>query len=167
MTRKLIATILAAALAVTTMNATAVQASDRDVAKIIVGATALAIIGSAIANEQRKQNQQPHYSSQGPRHQPQYNRYDNDRHHKRYDDNRYGQRHHKKNWNQTRYKPTVSSQCLTNVRGANGWTQGYGVRCAQNSTRAALPSNCVRRNFARGPNLYYSPVCLRQNGFNA
>ena len=49
MTRKLIATVLAAAMAITSVNIGTAQAGDRDVAKIIVGATALAIIGSALA----------------------------------------------------------------------------------------------------------------------
>ena len=75
--------------------------------------------------------------------------------------------HQQKKTHQTRYRPTVSRQCLMSVRGQQGWTQGYAVRCAQNTTRATLPSDCVRRNYAQGPRLFYAPVCLRRNGFDA
>lgn len=164
MTRKIIATIVAAALAVTTVNAGTAQAGDREVARIIVGATALAIIGSALAAEQRKQGQVTrHYT---PAHKPQYKQHHRQPQH-------YGGKHHDRNYQHTKqysqrqYKPVVSRECLMSVRGQRGWTQGYAVRCAQNTTRAALPSNCVRRNYAQGPRLFYSPQCLRQSGFNA
>lgn len=153
MTRRILASVLVAAIAITSFNATAVQAGDRDVAKIIVGATALAIIGSALAAEQRKQNQ---VSRHQPSYQPQYPRYQNQRHN-RYDNHRPKQQ----------YRPVVSRECLMSVRGQRGWTEGYAVRCAQRTTRATLPSDCVRRNYAQGPRLFYAPVCLRRNGFNA
>lgn len=155
MTRKIIATVLAAALSITSLNVSTAQASDRDVARIIVGATALAIIGSALAAEQRKKTvtthttRNQHYTP--PRHKPQYK-----------------QPHHQKpRYTQPRPRPVLSRECLLNVRGQRGWTEGYAVRCAQRTTRATLPSDCVRRNYAQGPRLFYSPVCLRRNGFNA
>jgi hypothetical protein len=156
MTRKIIATILAAALTVTTVNASAARAGDRDVARFIVGATALVIIGSALAAEQRKQNQATihttrpqHYGPKPNHHRPQYG----------------NNHHHKPHWKKQQHRRTVSRDCLMSVRGHRGWTEGYAVRCAQQTANAPLPSDCVRRNYAQGPRLYYSPRCLRQNGF--
>lgn len=157
MTRKLIATILAAALAVTSVNAGPAQAGDRDAIKIIVGATALAIIGSALVAEQNRNRQAPVY--QQPRHQPQPPVQDRWQH--RHQDKWQG-RHENR-----RQRYTLSRECLMSVRGQEGWTQGYALRCAQNTTRVELPSDCVRRNYAQGPRLYYSAHCLRRNGFNA
>ncbi|WP_375175890.1 hypothetical protein [Pseudooceanicola sp.] len=153
MTRKLIATIVAAALAVTSVNVGTAQAADRDVARIIVGATALAIIGSALAAEQRKKNQVTTYTTRP--HNQGYRQH-------------YGNNHHNKpHWKKQQHRRTVSRECLMSVRGQRGWTEGYAVRCAQRTTRATLPSDCVRRNYAQGPRLFYSPHCLRRNGFNA
>lgn len=159
MTRKLIATVLAAAMAITSVNIGTAQAGDRDVAKIIVGATALAIIGSALAAENRN-NQTV---TRSYRNEPQYYRHGNRYHDRRYD-GRKGDGHINSGHNR---RPVVARECLTNVRGQNGWTQGYATRCAQHNPRAQLPSDCVRRNFANGPRLYYAPQCLRQFGFNA
>lgn len=159
MTRKIIATILAAALSITTINVSTVQAGDRDVARIIVGATALAIIGSALAAEQRNKRTE----TTTTRHQPTYRPYKG--HPQRAD---HGWKKKKQHYGQgQRYRPALSRQCLLSVRGQQGWTQGYAVRCAQRSTRATLPSDCVRRNFAQGPRLFYAPNCLRRNGFDA
>ena len=160
MTRKLIATILAAAIAVTSVNAGTAQAGDRDAMKIIVGATALAIIGSALVAEQNRNRTTPSY--QGPRHQPQPPVQD------RWQD-RPG---HDQKWQRRYEEPrprriSLNRDCLMTVRGQEGWTEGYALRCAQNTTRAELPSDCVRRNYAQGPRMYYSAQCLRRNGFNA
>lgn len=160
MTRKIIATVLAAALSVTSVNVGPAQAGDRDVARAIVGITALAIIGSALAAEQR--NRQPAPTYHQPKYKPQHNNYQ----HNNYQQKKWHD-HKQKKTHQTRYRPTVSRQCLMSVRGQQGWTQGYAVRCAQNTTRATLPSDCVRRNYAQGPRLFYAPVCLRRNGFDA
>lgn len=163
MTRKIIATVLAAALSVTSINVGTAQAGDRDVAKLIVGVTALAIIGSALAAEGRKsQPAETHYK---PKYQPkpQYKQ----RHQDTWNNRQHGWDGQKKRKVQTRHRPSVSRNCLMSVRSQRGWTEGYALRCAQNSTRAVLPSDCVRRNFAQGPRLFYSPVCLRRNGFEA
>ena len=148
MGRKFIATILAAAIAVTSISATttAAQAGDKDVARFIVGATALAIIGAAIADEQRKKNKahagtQSHYKPK-----PQV--------------------HHKPRHNAGLVAPR---KCLINAQTRQGWTKGYAVGCTRHNIRrpAALPSDCVRRNFANTSRYFYSARCLRRNGFNA
>lgn len=157
MTRKFIATILAAAISITSINVTTAQAGDKEIARIIVGATALAIIGSAIASEQRKNNTRTHYTSPHRPRDGYWNNHGNNHGH------RYKQPHYKK----PQYRASVPQACLLSVRGHQGWTKGYAVSCAQRSTRANLPSDCVRRNYAQGPRLYYSPQCLRSRGFNA
>jgi hypothetical protein len=156
MTRRLIATVLAAAMALTSFNVGTAQATDRDTARFIAGAAALAIIGSAFAAEQRRKAT-PTHSTQSPRYNQQYKR----------PNHQYNRRNEHRQNNKKRARPAVARQCLSNVRGHNGWTQGYGVSCAKKNTRAALPSDCVRRNYANGPRLYYAPSCLRQRGFNA
>jgi hypothetical protein len=158
MTRKLIATILAASMAITSINVGTAQAGDREVARILFGATALAIIGTALAAEQRKQEQ-----ATVKTHTPRYQQHYKPQHQPRPD---HGHAH-KKPAKKNHYRPAVSRNCLMTVRGYRGWTEGYAVRCAQRTTRATLPSDCVRRNYAQGPRLFYSPVCLRRNGFNA
>ncbi|EAQ01642.1 hypothetical protein OB2597_14401 [Pseudooceanicola batsensis HTCC2597] len=159
MTRRIIATVLAAALAVSSINVGTAQAGDRDAVRFIVGATALAIIGSALAAEQRRKQTTTH-SYQGPRHQPQHDR----PHYRKHRDDRFDRhgRHQGK-----RHRVSIPRACLRNVRARNGWTQGYAVRCTQNNTRARLPSDCVRRNYAQGPRLFYAPRCLRHKGFDA
>ena len=166
MKRQIIATILAAALSVTSINVGTAQAGDRDAVRFIVGATALAIIGSALAAEQRRN---AHASTQGTHQPPQYK----PPHHKQ---PQYTQPHHKPRYDQypqhnrpkaKQRRVSVPRYCLMTVRGHSGWTEGYAVRCAQRSTRATLPSDCVRRNFAQGPRLFYAPQCLRRNGFDA
>lgn len=171
MGRKFIATILAAAIAVTSISATttAAQAGDKDVARFIVGATALAIIGAAIADEQRKKNKahagtQSHYKPKPQvHHKPRYNN------HQRHYNN------HKPRYNNHGHKPRHNAglvaprKCLINAQTRHGWTKGYAVGCTRHNIRrpAALPSDCVRRNFANTSRYFYSARCLRRNGFNA
>lgn len=152
MTRKILATVLAAALSITSINVTTAQAGDRETMRIIVGATALAIIGSALAAEQRKKAT----VTRNYNHQPRHN----------YNNNHYQKPRPQKPHTKPR-RVSVPRNCLMTVRGQRGWTEGYAVRCAQRGTRATLPSDCVRRNFAQGPRLFYAPQCLRQRGFNA
>ncbi|MBY6167089.1 hypothetical protein KUW14_14635 [Pseudooceanicola nitratireducens] len=165
--RKIMATVLAAALAVTSVNVGTAQAGDRDAVRIIVGATALAIIGSALVAEQRKKDavsQSRHRPYDPPRHTDRgYNNRGEPRYYTPGHDNRYQNRHDKPRARRI----SIPRNCLMSVRGSNGWTEGYAVRCTQNQTRATLPSDCVRRNFAQGPRLFYAPVCLRRNGFDA
>ena len=54
MSRKFISGILATAIAVTGFSVSQAQASDRDVARFLVGATALVILGTALNNNQNK-----------------------------------------------------------------------------------------------------------------
>ncbi|WP_407491890.1 hypothetical protein [Pseudooceanicola sp. MF1-13] len=160
MTRKILATVLAAALSITSINVSTAQAGDRDAVRIIVGATALAIIGSALAAEQRKKQT----VTRNYNHQPQHNY--QQRHQQNRYNNHYQKPRHQKPQTQHR-RVSVPRNCLMTVRGQRGWTEGYAVRCAQRGTRATLPSDCVRRNYAQGPRLFYAPRCLRRNGFNA
>ena len=170
MTRKIITTVLAAAITVTTLNVSTAQAGEKEAFRFIVGATALAIIGSAIAAEQNKQRkpQAAHAPAHNPAPRPQVKVHKTPNHGPKHGhDHGYNHRHHKDQWKKKNNRRTLARACLMTLRGHRGWTEGYALRCAQKTTHAALPSDCVRRNYAQGPRLFYSPRCLRRNGFDA
>ncbi len=175
MHRKFIATILAAAIAVTSVGTTSAQAGNRELHRLLVGAAALAIIGGAIAAENNRQTTTTHYTHK-PKPKPKAH---HNNHYKNHGYNNHGHKQgHKqykqyKNHNQGYKKKHAGKftprKCMRNVMTRHGWTQGYAVKCTRNNVRrpAALPSDCVRRNFANGPRKFYAPRCLRKYGYNA
>ena len=56
MHRKFIATVMAAAIAVTTIGAAPAKAGDKELARFIVGVAALGVIAAAINDADRKEN---------------------------------------------------------------------------------------------------------------
>lgn len=166
MTRKLISTILAAAIAVTTISAVPAQAGNRELKRAIVGVTALAIIGSALANEGRANTTTRHESHYTPnKHdydggRDHYKAPKNNHHQKSYQNQKHAQKHYTK-------KRSLPGYCRINAKTRHGWTSGYALRCTKNNVRrpAALPSDCIRKNFGHGPRLFYSAHCMRKNGY--
>ncbi|MGI3170178.1 hypothetical protein ACRARG_13590 [Pseudooceanicola sp. C21-150M6] len=165
MTRRILATILAAAVAVTSVNVSTAQADNRDITRIIVGATALAIIGGAIANANNRDN---HREPERYHPRPDPNGYHWGRTYQKPIDRRTERPgYDRRNPSHDRVRGTIPRNCLRNVSTRGGWTTGYGLRCAQESVRGTLPSDCVRRNTSAGPRLFYERTCLRRYGFNA
>lgn len=158
MTRKFIATIVAASIAVTAIAAPARAASNDDLFKFIAGATALVIIGKAIDdnNKSRRapvthQYHKPQNQHKPPRHIGNRGRDD------RYDDR---QRHAR--------VATMPEACRVQMHGPRGRIDGYGYQCVQRNARFAnsIPSAClVSAQTNRGPRHVYSRQCVARNGY--
>jgi hypothetical protein len=147
--RKLTTTLSAVALALAGMTAVAVPArANDDLAKFLLGATAVVIIGSAIANSNRAHAQpQPRHDV----HKPQ-RRDDHARHGR--DDRNHGHR-----------APVLPAACAISISGHNSLY--FGARCLdRQGPRVAYPARCERTmNTHRGPRAIYDGQCLVNAGF--
>ena len=146
-TRKFTTTLAAAALAMSTLIATPVQAKNEDLAKLFVGATALFIIGNAI-NENNRKTQQARRDP--PRPQPDWRddrRHDRDRGR---DDHRPGRAYDSRP-TYPRYQPrpvmAVPSHCLV-------MTYVDGYRAKGYSAAAIVPAGNLQ---PPGAALHLSP----------
>ncbi|KAA2315630.1 hypothetical protein DL237_02265 [Pseudooceanicola sediminis] len=169
-TRKFTTTLAAAALAMSTLIATPVQAKNEDLAKLFVGATALFIIGNAI-NENNRKTQQARRDP--PRPQPDWRddrRHDRDRGR---DDHRPGRAYDSRP-TYPRYQPrpvmAVPSHCLVMTYVDGYRAKGYSAACARDyaSIPTRLPQSCLQETSSRqGPRYIYRQVCMQQNGWQA
>jgi len=171
MARRFIATILAAALAVTTLGAPAQAASNEDLVKLLAGATALVIIGKAIKDSKDRRRETV------TRHDP---RWDRDRHGGRWERDRHGRhgRHDRHGRRDDRHDRgyhrghgwVMPSQCRVTVATDAGNLSGYDYRCVQSNARfaASLPGECVTAaRTRRGPQFIYTSHCLQRSGIRA
>ena len=140
MTKSFIATILAAALAITSVSAVPARASSDDVAKVLLGLAIVAGIATAIDNNNR--NAAP-----------------SRRLGERYDDDR--------GWKPRRVRNVLPAQCLRSFETRNGTRRGYGARCLNRNARwLDLPRRCEREvRTRRGWRTFYGARCLRREGF--
>ncbi len=158
MSRKFIATILAASIAVTGFSVAPARADSDDLVKFLAGATALVIIGKAI--EDNKDDRRKKYERDNRRHKHDDNvsrRRDRD-----YDARPLPRRVHRK---------VLPSDCLRRVRTWNGNRRTFlGNRCLKNEYRhySSLPERCFRKietergKIRRG----YGVKCLRKRGYS-
>ena len=165
MARKFIATILAAALAISAFSLPARAASEKDIIKLLAGAAAIAIIGKAIKDgrdrereavtRQRTQTVRPQYVRPGYRNdRGRGHAHDRNRHDRGYVD-------------QTR-RMVIPSSCKVRVGTRAGTLDGYDYRCLQRNVSFAdrLPGRCVvAADATRGPRFVYSSRCLAGEGF--
>ncbi len=142
MTHRLIATVLAASLALTSAAATPARAADSgEIGRFLLGAGTLFIIGSAIANRDRRYR----------------------------DNDRVVTRRHVDPIH--RVKPrrkVVPSACLRFNRWDNGPRRFFGSRClSRNMHRAGrLPGACYTTIWTnRGTRGVYAARCLRRHGW--
>jgi len=151
MTKRFIATALAASMALTSLSATPVRADSGEIGRLLLGAGALLIIGSAISNNNNRQRdrdpvvttrrnyEQPYRVK--PRHEPH------------------------------RVKPrrkVVPSECLRVNRRDDGPRRFFGQRCLQNNMRYVdrLPGYCLRTIRGKhGRRNVYAARCLRRDGW--
>ncbi|MYM55511.1 hypothetical protein [Thalassovita mangrovi] len=156
MSRKFIATVLAASLAVTSISAAPARAGEDDLVKLLAGATALFIIGKAINDKPARaaapQSRNYDYT------RPEYTRpYDGDRRH----EYQHRQRH--------AYNAPLPGYCRSSVWTDQGRQRFLDGRCLrQNYSQARdLPQQC-RITVGKGADHKrrgYSIPCLKRNGF--
>ena len=145
--RTFIAAILAAALAITGMTSVPARAGDDDIAKWIAGVAALAIIGAAIADKNKKDDRvvtrnQGYGYNQGHGHG------------------------HGKHQNKQRF--FLPGQCMANAQTRSGHVRGYDRQCLLKNYAHfnSLPHDCAVRAWGehRGRVLYHGR-CLQQYGY--
>jgi hypothetical protein len=142
MTKNLMAMVLSASLALTSITATPARA-DEDVGKVLAGIAALVILGAA-ANKQKHRNE----NKRASRHVP------------------------VETWapapklrKQVKRAP---QRCLRDQWTHRGNRQVYGARCMNRHSNAQLPNRCLRQaDVNQGPRRFYTKRCLRKNGWRA
>lgn len=143
MSRKFIATIVAAAITVTGISAAPARA-DEDVVKIIIGAAAIYALSQAFEN-----NNEPRVSTTSP-YRPQ-----------RVEPRPLPRR--------ARRLAPIPARCLVRHNTHNGPVRMIGQHCVNRHYRHVnrLPNSCrVSRNTYRGVRHGYRPRCLRRAGID-
>ncbi len=141
--RQFIATVLAAAVAMTGLTAAPARA-DNDAAKVIAGVAALAIIGAAVADANKSKRPKVIYPA--PR------AYGHHKHHARHK----GYKAHKRHRAHQRH-----NRYNRHVEPYRGHRQG-GVIPRRATNRVALPNACLIAN--NGGRAVYSARCLERRG---
>ena len=143
MSRKFISSIMIAAIAATSLSFSAAPAkANDDLAKFLVGATALVIIGKAISDNNRNNQPSRAYTSHRPDPQP------------------------KKVRKPRRYALTAA--CVRRHNTYDGKVKVFGQKCLQRHYHYAdsLPRHCkVRLATTKGTKRGYSIPCLRNEGY--
>lgn len=153
MSRKFIASILAASIAVTGISAAPAQASDDDLFRFLAGATALVIIGKAINGDNDHRRPQDAY---GYQHKDQHKSRSN------HTPNSKSNAHRNSNHR-------LPSRCLVSIRTNKGFQHAYGSRCLRSNDVSVynLPNACRvtgddPRNVVRTG---YLAKCMRNRGY--
>lgn len=141
MSRKFISSIVMAAVAATSLTVSAAPArANDDLAKFLFGATALVIIGSALANDGRAAEPERVTRPVQPRPvTPRPNR-----------------------------RKALTAACIRKHQTYNGKAKVFGQRCLQKHYRHAdsLPNQCkVRLATTKGTRRGYSIPCLKDHGY--
>ena len=149
MTKRIIATALAASLALTSLSTTPARADAGEIARFAVGAGVLLLLGNAIAQNNRNSNRAPvtrRYEDPAPHVV-----------HRDADRPRYEKR-----------RKFVPSSCLRENRWDNGPRRFFGQRCLSNNMRNfdRLPNQCRTVIWTdRGRRSVFAARCLRKNGW--
>ncbi len=154
MKRRLIATVLSLALAATSFT-TAPARADEDLAKIVGGLVVLGVIAKAIERdrERDKKREAARVSRNHVQPAPIIRRH-NDR------------RHGYKRPEHRRHAKIAPQRCLSHAWTYRGKQPVFEARCMKRHTRAQLPQDCLRQNRTlHGPRYFYSPRCLRHDGW--
>ncbi|PJE30400.1 hypothetical protein SAMN06297129_0731 [Pseudooceanicola antarcticus] len=141
--RKAIISTIAGAVALTSVAATPARAGNDELARALIGIGALAIIGTAIANESKANNNNHHHNGGWqPKPQP-----------------------------RPRPAKTVPQFCEVRTW-VNGYRAvGYAAACTKNnaSRPQALPENCRQRTDVprgqRGVKFIYRKACMKRKGW--
>lgn len=153
MSRKFIATILAASIAVSGLSAAPAAAGNDNLEKFLIGAGTLLIIGTALEHQKKHGTVSRHKS------QPDYA-------------HGYGHHHKKKKKYRKKHRKALPGYCLRRVDTRHGTVRMFGKRCLRNNYDYAhrLPERCkikVRtwRHGHKVKRVGYKPRCLRDYGY--
>lgn len=155
MYRKFIATISAAAIAITATGATPAFADDRDAARAIAAILGLAVVGKIIHDKNKRKDHAHHHQSP-PRkkaHQPpRYNQGDL----------------HPRPLPRRVDRKLLPGKCLRSYRTTHGKTRMFGRKCLRNNYNhvRSLPRHCLYVfDTPRGDRRGYEARCLRREGY--
>lgn len=153
MTKKLMATVLAAALAMTSISAAPAMAKPNDGVRILQGLAALYIISRVV---QDSNDHRPEATPTRRDHRPTSNRI----------------RDHRPTGHRTRdHRPKVDLPrgCLRSFYAGHHEVRAYGVRCInKHAPHLSLPLQCKRRIATdHGRRVVFTKRCLRQHGYRA
>ena len=141
MSKRLIATVLAASLALTSVSAAPARAADSgEIARFIFGAGALLMLGQALSKNDRNRNVTRRYD------------YDQDYH----------------VYTPPRPRKILPSACLRVNRFDNGPRRFFGRPCLRNNNVriGRLPNQCKRTIWTyNGKRTVFAARCLRRNGW--
>jgi len=155
MHRYFIAGITAVTLLVTAFNAAPARAQDQDLARLLAGIAALAIVGKAIHDRNERREVRKDYFHRDT----------------------IVHRDHVQRQNVITLRPlpqavarkVLPRQCLRQVQTRNGdIRRAFGARCLERNYQHSnlLPRNCARQfETQRGTRWMYRAGCLRNNGF--
>ncbi|MDX1782513.1 MAG: hypothetical protein R3256_14520 [Thalassovita sp.] len=148
MSRKFIATILAASLTITSISAVPAHAGNKDLARFLAGATALVIIGSALGSDKAQASTR----RETPAARPQVP---------------YDHRHD--HWHRDTHSKTLPGYCRSSIWTPNGRKRFLDRRCVNRNYDHArqLPKQCqITAGSKPGHGRRgYSIRCLKKHGF--
>ena len=147
----LTAPVLATSIALTGFSTAPVQADDSDVAKLIAGFAALAIIGAAINDNQSNNNVRVHKHYNKPRvhHRPHV-------------------QHTYKPKPKVRSNKVVPARCLVHLNTRDGKRRGFGNNCLSKHAKQYnnLPRYCKSSVKSNGKwRSYFNAQCLQKAGW--
>ncbi|WP_319825344.1 hypothetical protein [Thalassovita sp.] len=178
MSRKFIASVLATALAITSISAVPAKAGNDDLVKFLAGATALVIIGKALDGKGRASTRYDDNYHRHGGHKYNY-QYDNIHRHgyippvhngRHYDDNDYGKpgRHYGKPGYSNK-KILLPGACETSIWSSNGHRKFLNVRCLNRRGVQVnrLPNQChINVGKDRSGKIGgYATNCLENRGY--
>ena len=152
-TKKIFTTAVAGAIAVAGMTATPARADADDVAKVIVGFAALAMIANALDDDRdhaHRTHRQPDRT---------YRHHDRDQRYKPVHDGHYKRHQARKN---------LPAKCVRRHETSRGRVVFLGRMCLKNQYRhfGSLPKACkVQTNTYKGMRYGYQISCLRHKGY--
>ena len=151
MHRKFIATIAAAAIAITAFASAPARADSNDAARALATILGIAIIGAAINDARKDKDKVTRHHNYRPRHQ--YN---------------HDHRLHPKPIPQRVHRRILPGKCLRSFQTDRGRARLFTQRCLNRNYQFvnSLPRSCARQIWTdRGMRSGYGAGCLRRTGY--
>lgn len=174
MYRKFIATITAAAIALTAIGAVPARAGENDTARVVAAILGLAVVGKIIHDKKKDRDANRHEPAPvqqvHKQHPPRYDspRYDPPRYDPPRYDQQYGHKPQARPLPERVNRKLLPGQCLRSLETRHGKVRMFGNRCLQRNYSFAhrLPQHCnfsfkTRDGYRRG----YEARCLRDAGY--